>query len=79
MEVITQHIGCHLVASMLTPLVLTSMFAMCAQAMSTPAACTILTAARLSIGYAFRPCITLNSNVQVTSGDGTESSPFEIK
>ena len=27
----------------------------------------------------FRPCITLNSNVQVTSGDGTESSPFEIK
>ena len=33
----------------------------------------------LSNGYAFRPCITLNSNVQVTSGDGTESSPFEIK
>ena len=29
--------------------------------------------------YAFRPCITLNSNVQVTSGDGTESTPFEIK
>ena len=29
--------------------------------------------------YAFRPCITLNSNVQVTSGDGSESTPFEIK
>ena len=29
--------------------------------------------------YAFRPCITLNSNVQVTSGNGTESTPFEIK
>ena len=29
--------------------------------------------------YAFRPCITLNSNVQVTSGNGTESNPFEIK
>ena len=28
---------------------------------------------------AFRPCITLNSNVQVTSGDGSESTPFEIK
>ena len=28
---------------------------------------------------AFRPCITLNSNVQVTSGNGTESTPFEIK
>ena len=32
-----------------------------------------------SHGYAFRPCITLNSNVQVTSGNGTESTPFEIK
>ena len=32
-----------------------------------------------SDGCAFRPCITLNSNVQVTSGDGTESTPFEIK
>lgn len=30
-------------------------------------------------GFAFRPCITLNSNVQVTSGNGTESTPFEIK
>jgi len=29
--------------------------------------------------YAFRPVITLNSNVQVTSGNGTESTPFEIK
>ena len=29
--------------------------------------------------YAFRPCITLNSNVQVTSGNGTESTPFDIK
>ena len=29
--------------------------------------------------FAFRPVITLNSNVQVTSGDGTESTPFEIK
>ena len=28
---------------------------------------------------AFRPCITLNSNVQVTSGDGSERTPFEIK
>ena len=32
-----------------------------------------------SNGYAFRPVITLNSNVQVTSGNGTESTPFEIK
>ena len=32
-----------------------------------------------SENFAFRPCITLNSNVQVTSGYGTESSPFEIK
>ena len=30
-------------------------------------------------GFAFRPVITLNSNVQVTSGDGSESTPFEIK
>ena len=29
--------------------------------------------------YAFRPVITLKSNVQVTSGNGTESTPFEIK
>lgn len=35
--------------------------------------------AGLSNGYAFRPCITLNSNVQVTSGDGSERTPFEIK
>ena len=28
---------------------------------------------------AFRPVITLNSNVQVTSGNGIESTPFEIK
>ena len=33
----------------------------------------------LSYDCAFRPVITLNSNVQVTSGDGTESTPFEIK
>ena len=33
----------------------------------------------LSVAYAFRPVITLNSNVQVTSGNGTESTPFEIK
>ena len=32
-----------------------------------------------SFDYAFRPVITLNSNVQVTSGNGTESTPFEIK
>ena len=32
-----------------------------------------------SFGCAFRPVITLNSNVQVTSGNGTESTPFEIK
>ena len=29
--------------------------------------------------FAFRPCITLNSNVQVTSGNGSERTPFEIK
>ena len=29
--------------------------------------------------FAFRPVITLNSNVQVTSGDGSEGTPFEIK
>ena len=32
-----------------------------------------------SCDYAFRPVITLKSNVQVTSGDGSESTPFEIK
>ena len=32
-----------------------------------------------SCDNAFRPCITLNSNVQVTSGDGSERTPFEIK
>ena len=32
-----------------------------------------------SFGCAFRPCITLNSNVQITSGNGKESTPFEIK
>lgn len=32
-----------------------------------------------SCDCAFRPCITLNSNVQVTSGDGSERTPFEIK
>ena len=32
-----------------------------------------------SFDCAFRPVITLNSNVQVTSGNGTESTPFEIK
>ena len=32
-----------------------------------------------SLVCAFRPCITLNSNVQITSGNGTESTPFEIK
>ena len=32
-----------------------------------------------SYDYSFRPVITLNSNVQVTSGNGTESTPFEIK
>ena len=32
-----------------------------------------------SYDYAFRPVITLNSNVQVTSGNGTERTPFEIK
>ena len=29
--------------------------------------------------YAFRPCITLNSNVQVTSGSGSSDSPFNIQ
>lgn len=29
--------------------------------------------------YAFRPCITLNSNVQVTSGSGSSESPFNIQ
>ena len=33
----------------------------------------------VAFDYAFRPVITLNSNVQVTSGDGSESTPFEIK
>ena len=33
----------------------------------------------INVNYAFRPVITLNSNVQVTSGNGTESTPFEIK
>ena len=33
----------------------------------------------ITFDYAFRPCITLNSNIQITSGNGTESSPFEIK
>ena len=28
---------------------------------------------------AFRPCITLNSNVQVTSGSGSSESPFNIQ
>ena len=32
-----------------------------------------------SHAFAFRPCITLNSNVQVTSGNGSSDSPFEIK
>ena len=32
-----------------------------------------------SFDFAFRPCITLNSNVQVTSGNGSSSSPFGIK
>ena len=40
--------------------------------------CTSI-ANELSYGFAFRPCITLNSNVQVTSGDGSERTPFEIK
>lgn len=31
------------------------------------------------VGYAFRPVITLNSNVKVTAGDGSEKTPFEIK
>ena len=29
--------------------------------------------------YVFRPCITLNFNVQVTSENGSSDSPFEIK
>lgn len=29
--------------------------------------------------HAFRPCITLNSNVKVTSGDGSENTPFNIE
>ena len=36
-------------------------------------------ASKNTLFYAFRPVITLNSNVQVTSGNGTESTPFEIK
>ena len=32
-----------------------------------------------SFDYAFRPCITLNSNVQVTSGNGSSESPFNIQ
>ena len=30
-------------------------------------------------GFAFRPCITLNSNVQVTSGSGSAGAPFNIQ
>ena len=33
----------------------------------------------LSYGYAFRPVITLNSNVQVTSGNGSPESSFNIQ
>ena len=32
-----------------------------------------------SLVFAFRPCITLNSNVQVTSGSGSSESPFNIQ
>ena len=32
-----------------------------------------------TLDFAYRPVITLNSNVQVTSGDGSEGTPFEIK
>ena len=32
-----------------------------------------------SRAYAFRPVITLNSNVQVTSGNGSSESPFNIQ
>ena len=32
-----------------------------------------------SLDYAFRPVITLNSNVQVTSGNGSSESPFNIQ
>ena len=32
-----------------------------------------------SYDCAFRPCITLNSNVQVTSGSGSSESPFNIQ
>ena len=28
--------------------------------------------------FAVRPSITLNSSVHITSGDGTEDSPYEI-
>ena len=31
-----------------------------------------------NFAYALRPTVTLNSNVQVISGDGSESTPFEI-
>ena len=33
----------------------------------------------VSEGYAFRPVITLNSNIQVTSGNGSSESPFNIQ
>ena len=33
----------------------------------------------LSLNYAFRPVITLNSNVKVTSGEGSENTPFNIE
>ena len=29
--------------------------------------------------YAFRPCVTLNFNVQVTSGNGSSSPPYNIQ
>lgn len=33
----------------------------------------------ISIELSFRPCVTLNSNILVSSGAGTINEPYEIK
>ena len=35
--------------------------------------------ARVSLSYAVRPVLYLNSNVQITGGDGSQSSPFQLE
>lgn len=78
MEVIIQHIGCLLVASMRTLAVLTFLFGVCSGLVNADYLYNS-DGYENSRDYDFRPCITLNSNVQVTSGEGSSSSPFKIK